>query len=133
MTSNNLSFSVIPNSTNTFPTNDSNPAPSIPTPRSLSSYTIKGVGLAPLSGIPVLLSGQPGFIEAIATWSLHHQPTAHTEEDTHAVFRPETTEDVARIVHWARTGGFKVVPRSGGVGGASGRGGICLDLSNFNR
>jgi hypothetical protein len=91
----------------------------------------QGLDLSSLVGIPVLLPTQPGFNDAIKTWSVHHQPTK--DDQVRAVFRPETEADVSRIVNWAREGGHKITPKSGGVGGACGRGGICLDMGAFNK
>jgi FAD/FMN-containing dehydrogenase len=84
-----------------------------------------------VAGIPVLLPTQPGFKDAIKTWSAHQQPTK--DDLPRAVFRPETEADVSRIVNWAREGGIKVTPKSGGLGGACGRGGISMDMGAFNK
>jgi hypothetical protein len=91
----------------------------------------QGLDLSSLTGIPVLFLTQQGFKDAIKTWSRHHQPTE--DQKTRAVFRPETEADISRIVNWAREGGYKITPKSGGVGGACGRGGVCLDMSAFNK
>jgi hypothetical protein len=91
----------------------------------------QGLDLSSLVGIPVLLPTQPGFEDAIRTWSVHHQPTE--DDQVRAVFRPKTEVEVSRVVSWAREGGHKITPKSGGVGGACGRGGICLDMGAFNK
>jgi hypothetical protein len=91
----------------------------------------QGLDISSLAGIPVLLPTQPGFKVAIKTWSAHQQPTK--DDQTRAVFRPETEADISRIVNWARENGYKLTPRSGGLGGACGRGGVSLDMGAFDK
>lgn len=91
----------------------------------------QGLDISSLGGIPVLLPTQPGFKDAIKTWSAHQQPTKN--DQPRAVFRPETETDISRIVNWAREDGYKLTPRSGGLGGACGRGGVSLDMGAFNK
>ena len=91
----------------------------------------QNLNISSLPFIPILLPTQPEFTESVKTWSVHHQPT--TDDQCRAVFRPETEEDVARIVNWARDTGIKVTPKSGGAGGACGRGGVSLDMGAFDK
>ena len=92
----------------------------------------QGLDLSSIAGIPVLLPTQSGFKDAIKTWSTHQQPTKK-DDQPRAVFRPQTEADVSRVVNWAREAGLKVTPKSGGLGGAGGRGGISLDMGAFNK
>lgn len=104
------------------------------TKAALSLAPSQGLDLSSIAGIPVLLPPQPGFKDAIKTWSTHQQPQPTLKGDQpRAVFRPQTEGDVSRIVNWAREAGIKVTPKSGGLGGACGRGGISLDMGAFNK
>lgn len=132
--SQDIAFSVFPNASNTISdasATSESPQITVNLQETFALALTCGLNIAPLAGIPVLLTPQTGFKNAIRTWSLHHQPTL--TEETRAVFRPETVEDITRIVLWAQKEGFKIMSRSGGAGGASGRGGICLDLGAFDQ